>query len=583
MEDNKDFKILDCTVRDGGYLNNWEYDIKFVKELYRALSKSGIDFFEIGFRSTEKYFDPKQYGPWRFTPESLISEVTQGLSSIPIALMVDYGKMEIDEIPDRKDSLAAMYRVAVNQNMVLEAIEFCNKLSEKGYITCIQLMGIVNYSDDSFIEIIKPLRDSLITYVYFADSYGSLLPSDIRYYIDRFSITGKKIGFHPHNNMQLSFANTLEAIKYGIDIVDGTVFGMGRGAGNLPTEILLSHLENRTQNDQYNTLPVLDIIDRFMVDLKNKFPWGYDLPYMLSGMFKVHPYYSKTIVDYREFSIEDITRALETIRSMKPIGFKKELLESIIRSGFIGSIDTTNTPEKKIDNIPDSVLEDRKPVSYKDSHVDKDFLILANGPTLKQYKKQIDEFINEYQPVVIGSNYLGDLFIPDYHAFSNKKRFIDYVDTVDSNSKLLISSSFAKDFIEKYCKRGFEIIQHLPGFQRPFNIVDGVITSNCRTIGILSIAIAIAMGARKIYIAGMDGYKQIESFSGNSHHFYTEVGEPTDFEVLMARHNWNEQLLKQIEEYLVASGKEGLSIVTPTSHKFFYKSIDIFIGGKDNA
>jgi len=580
MDRNKDVKILDCTIRDGGYLNNWHFEFKLVRELYRAHSKSGIDFFEVGFRSTEKYFDPKKYGPWRFTPESLVSEVVEGISGAPISLMVDFGKTDIEDIPDREDSLVTMYRVAVHVDQVLKAIEYCDAIGKKGYITSIQLMGIVRYSDEDFIQILKPLHDSQITYIYFADSYGSLVPSDIKYFYDRLSITGKQIGFHPHNNLQLAFANTLEAIKGGIGIVDGSTYGMGRGAGNLPIEILLSHLENKAQMDKYNTLAVLDIIDRYMFDLHNKLRWGYNLPYMLSGMFEVHPYYSKTMVDYREYSMEDIIRALETVKSINPIGFKKELLDSIIQSGFIGSIDSLKEPEADTASVPDQVLNELKPVSYINRHVDKDFLVLANGPTLKTHKDKIDSFIKQHKPIVIGANYLGDLFVPDYHAFSNKKRFIDYVDAVNPNSRILLSRSFSKDFIEKYCSRDFEFIQHLSGLSKYFNIMDGVITSNCRTISILSVAVAIVMGAKRIFIAGMDGYKQVDSFTGNLHHFYTEVGETTDFDILMERHNWNEILLKQIEGFLVSNGKEGFSILTPTSHKTFYKSIDIFLGDK---
>jgi len=580
MDKNKDVKILDCTIRDGGYLNNWHFDFKLVRELYRAHSKSGIDFFEVGFRSTEKYFDPKKYGPWRFTPESLLSKVVEGISGAPISLMVDFGKTDIEDIPYREDSLVTMYRVAVHVDQILNAIDYCDAISKKGYISSIQLMGIVRYSDEDFIQILKPLRDSQITYIYFADSYGSLLPSDIKYFYDRLSITGKKLGFHPHNNLQLAFANTLEAIKSGIDIVDGSTYGMGRGAGNLPIEILLSHLEHKAQMDQYNTLAVLDVIDRYMLDLHKKLRWGYDLPYMLSGMFEVHPYYSKTMVDYREYSMEDIVRALETVKSIKPIGFEKELLDSIIQSGFIGSNDSLEEPETGTASVPDQVLNELKPVSYINRHVDKDFLVLANGPTLKTYKDKIDSFIKQYEPIVIGANFIGYLFVPDYHAFSNKKRFTNYVDTVNPQSKILLSSSFSKDFIKKHYSREFEFIQHFPGLRKSFNIVDGVITSNCRTVSILSVVVAIVMGAKRIFIAGMDGYKQVESFTGNFHHFYKEVGETTDFEILMERHNWNEILLKQIEDYLVSNGKEGVSILTPTSHKNFYKSIDMFLGSK---
>jgi len=574
---NKKLKILDCTIRDGGYLNDWYFDLKLVRELYRAHSRSGVDFVEIGFRSTDKYFDPKQYGLWRFTPETLLSEVVKGISGPAVALMVDFGKVDIEDIPDRKNSIASMYRVAVNKDKVLQAVELCNVISDKGYIASIQLMGIVNYTEDDFNQILESLKNSKIDYVYFADSYGSLLPSDIKGILDRLSVTGKKIGFHAHNNLQLGFANTLEAIKSDVDIVDGTVYGIGRGAGNLPIEILLSHLEKTSLKNSYNTLPVLDIVDRYLLDLHKDLKWGYDLSYMLSGMFEVHPYYSKTMVDYREYSIEDILRTLETVKEMKPVGFKKPILDSIIQSGFVGIPATQKDSKSDFDSIPVRDLSEFGQVAYLDRHSGRDFLVLANGPTLKEEKEQIEKFIKKYNPVVIGANYLGELFIPHYHAFGNKKRFIDYVDTVDAGSNILISNIFSDEFIKKYTDRKYEFIQHLPQLSSDFNISNGIVMTNCRTISILSVAVAIVMGTERIFIAGMDGYKQVGSFMRNSVHFYKESDETEDFEMLMEKHNWNERLLKQIDNYLVSNNKNDLCILTPTSHKAFYKSINNFL------
>jgi len=551
-------KILDCTIRDGGYLNNWHFDLKLVREVYRAHSRSGIDFMEIGFRSTDKYFDPKKYGSWRFTPESLVSEVVKGISGPAVSLMVDFGKVDIEDIPDGKNSIVSMYRVAVHKDKVLQAIGLCNAIADKGYTASIQLMGIVNYTEDDFSQILKSLKESKVTFVYFADSYGSLLPSDIKNIFNRLSITGKKIGFHAHNNLQLGFANTLEAIKNSVDIVDGTVYGIGRGAGNLPIEILLSYLEKNSDKNSYNTLPVLDIIDRYMLDIHKDLKWGYDLSYMLSGMFEVHPYYSKTMVDYREYTIEDI-------------------LDSIIQSGFVGTPTIEKDGKSGFDSIPVQDLSEFGQVSYLYRHSGRDFLVLANGPSLKEEKKQIEKFIKKYNPVVIGVNYLGGLFVPHYHAFGNKKRFIDYIDTVDVHSNILISNIFSDEFIKKYTERKYEFIQHPPQLSTDFNISNGVIMTNCRTISILSVAVAIVMGAERIFIAGMDGYKQVDSFMKKSVHFYKESDETEDFEMLMEKHNWNERLLRQIDSYLVSNNKDGLFILTPTSHKSFYKSIDNFL------
>jgi hypothetical protein len=295
---------------------------------------------------------------------------------------------------------------------------------------------------------------------------------------------------------------------------------------------------------------------------------------MLSGMFEVHPYYSKIMVDYREYSVEDILRTLGTVKEMKPIGFKKSILDSIIQSGFVGIPTIEKDSQSDFDSISVQDLSKFGQVTYFDRHSDRDFLVLANGPTLKEEKEQIEKFIKKYNPVVIGANYLGDLFIPHYHAFGNKKRFIDYVDTVDAGSNILISNILSDEFIKKYTDRKHEFIQHLPQLSSNFNISNGVIMTNCRTISILSVAVAIVMGAERIFIAGMDGYKQVDSFMKKAVHFYKESYETEDFEMLMEKHNWNERLLRQIDNYLVSNNKDGLCILTPTSHKAFHKNIE---------
>jgi 4-hydroxy 2-oxovalerate aldolase len=176
----------------------------------------------------------------------------------------------------------------------------------------------------------------------------------------------------------------------------------------------------------------------------------------------------------------------------------------------------------------------------------------------------------------MGGNYLGGLFKPHYHAFSNKKRFIQYIDQVFPESQLLLSTIFDEDFIRDYTDRPFEWLVHLNRISSQFDVVDGVVTSTCRTISMLLVAIAIVMGAKRIFIAGMDGYKSKEAFISNKVHFYEEAAESNreakDFRTYLELHDWNDLMLQKINEYLSARNKEGVHIITPTNHKQFYSS-----------
>lgn len=570
LKDNNktfNFEILDCTIRDGGYLNDWDFDEKMVKELYRNVSKTGVGFIELGFKNLSKDGASK----WCSVPEKLINDLLKDISGVKIALMIDVGKADLSAIPHAKDSRIKFYRIACNKDKIIEAISLCEEIKQKGYLTSIQLMGIVGYTQKEMSDIVKPLSKSSVDYVYFADSYGSLFPQDIKKYIKYLKPTGKKIGFHPHNGLQLAFANTLEAIINGIDIVDGTVYGMGRGAGNLPLEVLIIYLEKTLDNKKYNSMPLFDLIDRYFIELQNKLKWGYSLPYMLSGIFEVHPNYAKKLVDYHEYKADDMVKVLEVIKDLKPVGFNKDLVDKIINSGFVSSLDNPEDPGHDAEELR-SLLK-KYPVGYKNRHSGRDFLILANGPSLKEHKKEIDGFIKKYNPVVMGANYLGELFQPDYHAFSNKKRFINYIDQVSESSNLLLSSSFDEGFIRDYTGKSYERIVHLNRVSNNFEIKENIITSNCRTVSILLIGVAIIMGAKRIFIAGMDGYKSKENFLSKNVHFYKESEEAENFRLLVEKHNWNEALLKSINAFLAEQGKEGLHIITPTNHKYFYNSI----------
>ncbi|MFZ5453714.1 MAG: aldolase catalytic domain-containing protein [Thermodesulfobacteriota bacterium] len=584
-------KILDCTIRDGGYLNNWNFSEQLVKDFVRAVSKSGVDIIEIGFRSSAKYFDPSKYGVWRFTPEEVVNKIISLSPTATISLMVDYGKIDLEDIGESQESNVSLYRIAVHKDKVYGAIDLGNAIADKGYKVSIQLMGIIGYTDYELRSLIGPLKDSKISIVYFADSYGSILPSDIKTYFDVLLKIGKPIGFHPHNNLQLAFANTLEAIRLGVDFVDGTVFGMGRGAGNLPLELLILFFEKI--NPKYNVLPILDLIDRYFVDLIKECEWGYNLPYMISGIYGVHPNYANYMMMLQQYNIDDVHSVLQLINRMNPIGFDKELIPKIIDTGFIGEHDDYPNYELAMSNASESMSVgcdySKDSVSYEDRHRDCDILILSNGPSIGLYQGKINQLKEKYDPIIIGSNYLGGLFKPHYHSFNNKERFIKFIDDVHPASNLLFTNKFSKNFIEKYTNREYELIKHVNGEGSSFSIKNGTIFINdYASISILSVATAIVMGARRLFIAGLDGYKDLTTFISEGIPLQSDlVSRNMQYKELSTRsgsykeqmrwHKFNENLLKEINNYLIKRDMNEIIIITPTTHKLFYKNIDSFL------
>ncbi len=569
MNNDKKIELLDCTIRDGGYVNNWDFDKKLVKETYRALSKAGVDIVELGYHGTEKYFDKNKYGVFRFCHPQDINEVCASIDGANVALMVDHGKYEVTDLAQYKETPVKLIRSAFHKDKFRAALENLVKIKKMGFAVSANFMGYVSYSEKERKELLSLLKDIPLDYAYVSDTYGSMFPHQLAdFFGPLLEIKHIKWGFHSHNNLQMAFANSLAAIDAGATVVDGTIYGMGRGAGNLPTEIMLAYL-HRQQPDKYNVIPVLNLIDRYYTDLHKKEGWGYNLPYMLSGTYGCHPNYAKNLVDRKEYDIEDIWNVLEAVNVKEPVGFKKELVDEVLKKGIFGKKGLAEV--KELAKFNDKKVK----VSYLDRHKDKDFLILANGPTLKQFQAEIKTFVDKYKPVVMGGNYLGDLFQPDYHGFVNKRRFVDYVDSVARDSKLLIGQHIPADMIREYIDRDHETIYYEDSLVNPFDIKNGIISSNCRTVAVLLAGVALVMGARRVFIVGMDGY--MATSQEGLYHFYNEKAEAKNLADLKEKHNANLAFLKQIDDYMMAHGGEGIHILTPTNYKEFYKGIKNYI------
>ncbi len=292
MSVRDDVKLLDATIRDGGLCNNFEFSDEFVKELYKANIKSGIDYMEFGYKASKDMFDVNSFGKWKFCDEAdLRSIVGENISDMKISVMADVGRCDYkkDFLP-KSESVIDMVRVACYIHQIPTAIDMIEYLHDLGYETTCNVMAISQASQDQVEDGLDLLCKSSVDVIYLVDSYGSLYPENAtdlaKIYIDAAEKVGKKIGFHAHNNQNLAFANTIETLSYGVSFLDATIMGMGRGAGNCATELLLGFL----RNPKYNLYSVLKFIEKYMIPLKNDgIVWGFDLQYMFTGQFNLHP------------------------------------------------------------------------------------------------------------------------------------------------------------------------------------------------------------------------------------------------------------------------------------------------------
>jgi 4-hydroxy 2-oxovalerate aldolase len=281
-------KVLDCTIRDGGLVNNWQFDDNLVRKVFKSLTQSGVDYMEIGYKSSEKYFSRGENGAWKFCTEDDLKRIICDTDiDMKLAAMADIGRVDYHDIPDKKDSALDMIRVACYAKEVDKGISLAHHCMEKGYETTINLMAVSKVIERDLDEALDDLSKSKVPVVYVVDSFGSMYSEQIHFLAKKYieALPGKEIGIHAHNNQQLAFANTIEAVIAGINRLDATIYGMGRGAGNCPLELLLSFLKN----PKFDIRPILEVIQEFYIPLKSETEWGYHIPYLITGILDEHP------------------------------------------------------------------------------------------------------------------------------------------------------------------------------------------------------------------------------------------------------------------------------------------------------
>lgn len=304
-----DVKVVDATLRDGGLVNDFYFSDEFVKALYETNIKAGVDYMEFGYKASSEIFDTDKFGKWKFCNDDDIRAVVgDNNTDLKIAVMADVGRCDYKkDITDKANSPIDLVRVATYLNTMPAAAHMIEDIAAKGYEVTCNIMAISNVQEADLRVALDILADTPVDVIYIVDSFGSLYPEQIAriadLYMEYAVKYGKKVGMHAHNNQQLAFANTIEAVGDGVDWLDATYGGMGRGAGNCQMELLLGLL----RNPKYNIYPVIQFVEKYIQGLKNEgVVWGYDLQYLMTSLTNQHPrsaiaFTKAKRTDYSEF------------------------------------------------------------------------------------------------------------------------------------------------------------------------------------------------------------------------------------------------------------------------------------------
>ena len=286
-----DIKVLDCTIRDGGLINACQFEDKFVRAIYETCSAAGVDYMEIGYKGSRKVYSSKEYGPWKFCDEDDLRRIVgDGPRTVKLSAMADAERTDYHEdILPKDQSVLDMIRVATYIHQIPTALDMIKSAHDKGYETTLNLMGVSTVQENELSEALDILARSEVNVIYIVDSFGSLYSEEVqvlaRKFIQVAGRAGKQVGIHSHNNQQLAYANTIEGLILGVSYLDVTMGGLGRGAGNCPTELLLGFLKN----PKFHIRPVLQCLQDHILPMKQKLKWGFDIPYMLTGQLNMHP------------------------------------------------------------------------------------------------------------------------------------------------------------------------------------------------------------------------------------------------------------------------------------------------------
>ncbi len=489
MNEMRDIKLLDCTLRDGGYVNDWDFGHHNLTAIFERLVDIGVDIVEIGFIDERRPFDINRS---IFPDTASIEKVFGGIKKRPpmVVGMIDYGTCGLNHIQPCKDSYIDGIRVIFKKHIMHEAMSFCAKLKKLGYIVCTQLVSITSYNDDELMELIGLVNEVKPYIVSMVDTYGLLDPQKLLHYYDLLDENvdrDVRIGFHAHNNFQLAYANSRAFLDKETDrniIVDATLYGMGKSAGNAPAELVGMYM-NQTYNKNYNIDAMLESIDESIMDFYKKTPWGYKTYFYLSAYNKCHPNYVKQMQEKLNLSISDINNLLGMIEPEEAkLLYDKNIAEQVYCDFAQESFKDNENLDKLLD-----VLGGRK------------LLVIGPGRNIQLQKEVVDNYIRTNNPLLISINYIPGAYNVDFVFITKTNRYCDMADDLlevkNKDIKIIGTSNVTPRGTD------FEFVfSREPLLEKNESIIDNSF--------LMLLKILYNCGIKELWCAGLDGYSDKE-------------------------------------------------------------------------
>lgn len=519
--------LLDCTLRDGGYVNDWKFGRNTIKGFCKKIAQTGVEICEVGFIKGNSYSEDVSVFP---DTDSFKQVISPKSSKMKYVGMVDMNA------PVAKEKIAPYdgtsidgIRVIFKKDKIREAYEYCQYVQKQGYFLSVNFVGTDAYSDKEFIDGIELFNSIHPDAVAIVDSFGLIKRKQflrLVYLADNNLNPEIALAYHAHNNLQQAFGNAEALVEMNLKrdlIIDACVFGMGRGAGNLNLELFADYM-NENYDTHYLIEPMLEIMDEYLNDIyKNRF-WGYSLPLYLSATIGCHPNYAIYLAEKDSLTVKAFNELLHCISDEDKPRFSKEKAEKYYRE------------------FQQSYIDDKDAIEALTNELDKkQVIILAPGKSINDCKEDVLSEIQKDNTIVIALNFCADEFKPDFIFSSNMRRFVKIQDK--TSAKCIITSNMKearkKDFVVNYASYSL----------KSPDIIDNS--------GLMLVKLLISCGVKSVKIAGMDGYSM---YYGNN---YINTNLEYDFSKQAKKRN---QLIS--DELKELSTAIKIEFITPTQYQY---------------
>lgn len=513
----KTIQVLDCTLRDGGCVNNFNFGSEYMEKILHSIESAGMEMIECGYIDEAKgsASERTQYCDAKVIVENLVTKKKPNTSYLA---MIDYGKYDVTKLPQKTEADIDGIRLAFHKKDRHNIIAWGKTIIEKGYKLFIQPMTVMRYSDQELLELIDEVNTELpgAYAFYIVDSFGEMRSNDmirIMNLVDHNLLPQMHLGFHSHNNLQLSYSNAITFIDFHTErdlIVDASIMGMGKGAGNLNTELFAEHL-NLYFGKNYQIHPLLEVIDTVINQIHSEFYWGYSVEYYLSSINHCTPSYAGHFFKKHMLSIDQVAELLAMLPEEKKISFDKDFADQLYIQ--------YNANKQQDDAV---VIE-----QLKEQFAGKKVLLLAPGKHLIDADEKIKEMLSDLSVISVALNN-DKAYVTDLVLATKQER---YEKAVGRGKHVIVTSNVERQ-VEMQFDGQVQVLNYKEWTKTDNGVNDSAI--------VIMFNILRAVGAKEIYLAGFDGF----SSNINENYMDKNLRRPVTDEQANERNSFIKEFLK---------------------------------------